>query len=289
MTLRRSVLYVPGSNAKALEKVRALPCDGIIFDLEDAVAPDAKVEARQNVLKALELDHGPRSSSSSEAVGQKELIVRVNALESEWGEEDLKALAKSRAHAVLLPKVNGPGDIRAAEAILPAALPIWAMMETPKAILFAREIAAANIKGMVMGTSDLAKDLHAAHTPDRAPLLFALSTCITAARAYNLAILDGVHLDIEDEAGFAAACRQSVELGFDGRTLIHPKTIEAANTAFTPTAAAVAAAEKIIAAHKQAQAEGKAVVVVDGKLVEFLHVREAERLLALAQSIRERS
>ena len=282
---RRSVLYMPGSNARALEKAKSLPADALIFDLEDAVAPDAKASAREQVCAALRAGgYAPR-----------ETIVRVNALATPWGQADLAAAAGAGADAVLIPKVESADAVRQALTVLndagaPADLPVWCMMETPRAMLRAEQIAAAHprVACLVMGTSDLAKELHAAHTPLRLPMITALGLCLLAARACGLAILDGVHLDLEDDAGFAAACRQAVELGFDGKTLIHPKQIGPANEAFGPSEAEVAWARRIIAAYDAARAAGKGVVVVDGRLVENLHVLEARRLVALAEMIEAR-
>ncbi|MGQ9365784.1 HpcH/HpaI aldolase/citrate lyase family protein [Azospirillum sp. ST 5-10] len=279
---RRSVLYMPGSNARALEKGRSLPADGLILDLEDAVAPDAKAAARATIREAL----------AAGGYGGRELVVRVNALNGPWGYEDLAMAAASGADAVLLPKVESADAVRQAEAVLravgaPERQRLWCMMETPLGMLNAKEIAGASprLGALVMGTSDLAKDLHAAHTRDRLPLLTALGLCLLAARAHGLAILDGVHLDLADDEGFAHACRQGRELGFDGKTLIHPKTIAACNAAFAPDADEVAACRRLIAAHAAALAEGRGVVVVDGKLVEILHVENARRLVALAEAI----
>ncbi len=279
---RRSVLYMPGSNARALEKGRSLPADGLILDLEDAVAPDAKAAARATIAAAL----------AAGGYGGRELIVRVNGLNTPWGHDDLAMAAASGADAVLLPKVDGPELVRQAEAVLrahgsPDRQTLWCMMETPLGILNAREIAGASAKlgGFVLGTSDLAKDLHAAHTRDRLPMITSLGLCLLAARAYGLAILDGVHLDLDDEEGFAASCRQGRELGFDGKTLIHPKTIAACNAAYAPAPEEIAFARRIIQAHAEAAAQGKGVVLVDGKLVENLHVESARRLVALAGAI----
>ncbi|MEQ8398828.1 CoA ester lyase [Thalassobaculum sp.] len=279
---RRSALYMPGSNPRALEKARDLPCDVIIVDLEDAVAPDAKETAREIIAGALLTgDYGGR-----------ELVLRVNGPDTAWGYADLAFAAGQPFDAVLLPKVESADTVRRAEAVLaahgaPESLTLWCMMETPRGVLAATEIAAATprLAGMVMGTSDLAKDLHCLHTPDRLPFMTALGLCLLAARAHDLAILDGVYLDLGDDEGFAASCRQGVELGFDGKTLIHPKTIAAANEAFSPTAEHLAWARKITAAHAEVAAQGKGVLLVDGKLVEALHVAEAERILALADQI----
>ncbi|MGI9509931.1 MAG: HpcH/HpaI aldolase/citrate lyase family protein [Geminicoccaceae bacterium] len=280
---RRSILYMPGSNPRALEKARSLPADGLIFDLEDAVAPDAKEAARGQISDAL----------STDGYGQRETIIRVNGLATPWGHGDLMAAATSGADAVLLPKVESADCVRQALSVLdqaggPPDLPLWAMMETARGMLHAEEIAAASprLAGFVMGTSDLAKGLQAAHTPLRLPMITALGLCLLAGRAHGLTLLDGVHLDLADEAGYEASCRQGLELGFDGKTLIHPKQIEAANRTFAPDQTALAQAEKIIAAHKAAAAEGKGVVVVDGRLVENLHVEDAKRQVQLAAAIR---
>jgi citrate lyase subunit beta/citryl-CoA lyase len=279
--LRRSALYMPGSNARALEKARTLPADALILDLEDAVAPDAKAAARGRVLGAL----------AAGGYGRRELAVRANALSTPWGADDLAALARSGAHAVVLPKVEAGAEVRAAAALLDAAgappdLALWAMVETPRGVLAAAEIAGSHrrLACLVAGTSDLAKDLRARHVPGRAPLLHALSAVVLAARAHGLAALDGVHLDLDDDAGLAAACRQGAELGFDGKTLIHPRQIAAANAAFAPTAEEAAAARRVADAHAAAAARGEAVTVVDGRLVEALHVEDALRTLALADA-----
>jgi citrate lyase subunit beta/citryl-CoA lyase len=281
---RRSVLYVPGANARALAKARTLAADALILDLEDAVAPDAKETARRQVVESL----------GAGGYGKREVLVRVNGLDSDWGHDDVSAVVAAGADAVLLPKVESAEAVRALEAFLvackaPAEVAIWCMIETPLGVLHAEEIAwsSQRLGGFVMGTSDLAKDLHCLHTPDRLPFLTSLSLCLLAARAHGLAILDGVHLDLRDEEGFAAACRQGVELGFDGKTLIHPRTIDVANTVFAPSAEELDWSERIIAAHAEATEQGKGIVVVDGRLVETLHVENARRLLALAAMITE--
>jgi citrate lyase subunit beta/citryl-CoA lyase len=273
---------MPGSNARALEKARSLAADGLIFDLEDAVAPDAKASAREQVGAAIRAG----------GYGAREIVVRVNALATPWGQADLAAAAGAGADAVLIPKVESADLVRQALAVLdaagaPADLPLWCMMETPRAMLRAEAIAAAHprVGCLVMGTSDLAKDLHAAHTLERLPMITALGLCLLAARACGLAILDGVHLDLADAEGFEAACRQGAELGFDGKTLIHPGQIGPANAAFAPDADALARARRIIEAHEQAVRKGKGVVVVDGRLVENLHVIEARRQVELAGAI----
>ena len=279
---RRSVLYMPGSNARALEKGKTLAADGLILDLEDAVAPDAKERARAQVLGALEAG----------GYGKRELVVRVNGLATPWGYDDLVSVAASGAHAVLLPKVGSADMVEQAVAVLeangaPDGLDVWCMMETPIGMLHAEEVAGAHprVACLVMGTSDLAKDLHANHTRERLPMLTSLGLCLLAARAHDVAIVDGVHLDLEDDEGLEFSCRQGLELGFDGKTLIHPKTIAKANEVFAPSAADVAWSKKIIAAHSEATAEGKGVVVVDGRLVENLHVENAHRVVALAGAI----
>ena len=282
---RRSVLYMPGSNARALEKGKTLPADALILDLEDAVAPDAKRDARETIRAALR-DKG--------TYGHRELIVRVNGLDTLWGHADLRAVATAGADAILLPKVESADTVRRACAVLDVAggandLPIMCMMETPRGILHAEEIAdAPRVAALVLGTSDLTKDLQALHTRDRLPMLPALGVCLLAARAARIAIVDGVYLDLDDEAGYAAACRQGRELGFDGKTLIHPKQIDAANDAFGPSKRDVEEARGMIAAFEAAQGRGKGVVVHEGKLVENLHVIEAKRLVAMAEAIQNR-
>ncbi len=283
---RRSVLYMPGSNARALEKARTLAADGLILDLEDAVAPGAKAEARRLVVAAL----------ARGGYGLRETVVRVNGSSTPWGPDDLAAAAGSGADAVLLPKVESAAEVRAAQSALdaagaPGALRLWCMIETPRGVLALREIAAATprLACLVAGTSDLVKDLRARHTPGRAEVLASLSLLVLAARANGLAALDGVHLDLADDAGFDAACRQGRDLGFDGKTLVHPRTIDAANRAFAPTAEEVAAARVVIEAHAAAARAGSGVVVVGGRLVEALHVEEARRTVALADAIAARA
>ncbi|MBK1665350.1 CoA ester lyase [Rhodospirillum rubrum] len=279
---RRSVLYMPGSNTRALEKARTLAADGLILDLEDATAPDAKEDARGHVCAA----------AQARSYGRREVLIRVNGLNTAWGHADLVACATSGCDGVLLPKVESADAVRQAEAILRAAgapddLALWCMMETPRGVLDVAAIAGASprLAGLVMGTSDLAKDLHCAHTRERLPLITGLGLCLLAARANGLAILDGVHLDLQDDEGFALSCAQGRELGFDGKTLIHPKTIGAANAAFAPSAEEVAWSRRIIEAHAEAVREGKGVVLVDGKLVENLHVESARRLVTLDEKI----
>ncbi|MFZ2003891.1 MAG: CoA ester lyase [Stellaceae bacterium] len=279
---RRSLLFVPGANARAIEKARELPADGLIFDLEDAIAPDSKVGAREAVAAAV----------GQGGYGRRELVLRVNGLDTEWGAEDLRAAAAMPLDAVLLPKVETAERVRGTVSALdvagaPANLAIWCMIETPHGVLAAAEIAAAHprVAALVMGTSDLTKDLQVRHMPDRLPLLMSLQLVLLAARAHGLTALDGVHLDLADDEGFAATCAQGRTLGFDGKTLIHPKQIAAANTAFAPSADEIAQAKKIIAAYEAALAAGKGIGVADGRLVENLHFEAAQRTLALAQAI----
>jgi citrate lyase subunit beta / citryl-CoA lyase len=286
MRLRRSVLFMPASNARALDKARTLPADALVLDLEDAVAPDAKPTARRMAVAA----------ASAGGYAPREVVIRVNALDTPWGRDDLGAVAGSGADAILLPKVESAGAVHDALSALdaggaPARLALWCMLETPRGVLGAEAIAAASprVAALVMGTADLTKDLRARHTPDRLPLVTSLGLCVLAARAHGLTALDGVHLDLDDEAGFLAACRQAAAMGFDGKTLIHPKTIAGANDAFSPSADEVARARRIIDAHADAVARGQGVVVVDGRLVENLHVEDARRLVAVATAIAARA
>ena len=273
---------MPGSNPRAVERARSLPADGLILDLEDAVAAEEKESARTIAAAAL----------AEGGYGGRELVIRVNAIDTPWGHADLAAAATMPIDAVLLPKIESPDRVALSVSLLdafgaPEGRAIWCMLETPRGILYAREIAAASprLAALVLGTSDLAKDLHALPTHDRLPLITSLSLAILAARAHGLAVLDGVHLDLSDDEGFAAACRQGRELGFDGKTLIHPKQIDAANTAFAPTPEEIEWSRRIIAAHSEAAAAGKGVVLVEGRLIENLHVENARRLLALADQI----
>ena len=282
---RRSALYMPASRAGALEKAKTLPADVLIFDLEDAVSPDAKETARAQAVAA----------ARSGAYGPREIVIRANGLDTPWGHDDLAAIAGSGADAALLAKVESEATVRQAAALLerhgaPAGMAVWAMMETPLAMLRADAIAGAGhrLAALVMGTSDLARELGAAHTPDRLPFITGLGLCLLAARAHGLAVLDGVHLDLSDEEGFAAACRQGVEFGFDGKTLIHPKQVGPCNAAFSPDPDALAEAERIIAAHAEAEAAGQGVTVVDGRLIETLHVEMARRTMALAEAVAAR-
>jgi citrate lyase subunit beta / citryl-CoA lyase len=281
---RRSLLYMPGSNPRALDKARTLPADGLILDMEDSVAPDAKQLAREQIGAAL----------AEGGYGHRELIVRINALSTEWGAQDIAAIGRfsTPPDAVLIPKIDTASDVVEAisafeRAACPDSVAMWIMAETPLCILNIAEVAAAHprLKGMVMGTSDLSKDTRVRHTPDRRGFITALNLCVYAARAYGLTIIDGVQLDLQNEELLRASCVQGRDLGFDGKSLIHPNQIAAANAAFAPDEAEVAAAHEIIAAFEQATALGKGVVVVNGRLVENLHVVEAQRQLALAAAI----
>ena len=282
---RRSVLFMPGSNPRALEKARVLPADALIFDFEDAVAPEAKETARTAVVAAV----------TAGGYMPRELVLRVNPLDTAWGHGDLATAASLPVDAVLLPKVENAERVRLTLDLLdtlgaPPELSVWCMIETPLGVLAAADIAAASprIGALVLGTSDLANDLHARPGRDRLPLLTALSLVVLAARAYGHAALDGVHLDLADAEGFAAACRQGRELGFDGKTLIHPDQIATANAIFAPAADEVAHAERLIAAYAEASAAGKGAARFEGRLIEALHVNAARRTLALAAAISER-
>jgi citrate lyase subunit beta / citryl-CoA lyase len=285
---RRSVLYMPGSNPRALEKARELPADVLILDLEDAVAPEAKLQARDAVVKAIQ-----------KGFGDREVLVRINGLDTRWWVEDIDAATSAHPDAVLVPKVSSPRQLQdlAARLVDMGTDPhvrVWAMMETPLAMLNVRDIAAAaldsetRLAGFVMGTNDLAKDTRARLVPGRAPMLPWLMNCLAAARAYGLDILDGVYNDIGDAAGFAAECRQARDLGFDGKTLIHPRQIEPCNEAFSPTAEEVEVARKIIAAFDLPENENKGVLQVDGRMIERLHAEMARRTVAIADAIAKR-
>jgi citrate lyase subunit beta/citryl-CoA lyase len=273
------MLYMPGSNARAIEKGRSLAADAIIFDIEDAVAVEAKALAREQIVSAI----------AAGGYDGKELIVRINGLGSAWFEADIAAIAASGADGVLLPKVESAETVRETEERLVAAgappgLAVWCMMETPMGILRSAVIAASSprVAGLIMGTNDLALELRCRQTPDGAAFLTSFGLCILAARAHGIAVIDAVYNDLSDDEGFAASCRTGRTLGFDGKSLIHPKTIDAANRLYGPSAEEIAWARKIADAFEQARAEGKGVIKVDGKMVEELHVREAKRLLAMA-------
>ena len=282
---RRSILYMPGSNARALEKGRDLPADGLIIDLEDAVAPEAKVQARDAVVKALQ-----------KGFGEREVLVRINGLDTRWWVEDINAAAAARPDGVLVPKVSSPRQLQdlAARLVDMGTDPhvrVWAMMETPLAMLNVPDIAAAaldsetRLAGFVMGTNDLAKDTRAHLVSGRAPMVPWLMNCVAAARAYGLDILDGVYNDIGDADGFAAECRQARDFGFDGKTLIHPRQIEPCNAAFSPSAEEVETARKIIAAFDLPENENKGVLQIDGRMVERLHAEMARRTVTIADAI----
>lgn len=272
----RSVLYIPGSKERALEKARELAADAIIFDLEDAVAPDEKGAARLTLARFLsEVDYAPRYR-----------IVRVNGLDTVWGRGDVAAFAAhDGVDAILVPKVNGPADLEAVAA-LAGGKPLWAMMETAAGMLGAAAIAAhARLEGMVMGTNDLAKELGSRSRPDRLPLQAGLGLCLLAARAHGRVIVDGVYNAFRDEDGLRAECAQGRDMGFDGKTLIHPAQVEICNAAFAPSAEEVALAKRQIDAFNAAQAQGQGVAVLDGRIVENLHVVTAQSVLAKARAI----
>lgn len=281
MRARRSVLYLPGANERALEKAKSLPADALILDLEDAVAPDAKEGARERVCAAVD------------SYGSREITIRVNGLDTDWHDADLRATAQAGPAAVVVPKVNSAADVRQVERALelggaPERTTIWAMVETPSAMLRAEEIASASerLTVLVMGTNDLANELHAETVPGRAPLMGALSLCLLAARATGKVILDGVYNDVKDLEGFEAECRQGRQFGFDGKTLIHPGQIEPCNRVFAPSEEEIERARTIIAVFDEAKARGQGVVTVGGRLVENLHVENARRILSLAEAIR---
>ncbi len=271
----RSVLYIPASKERALDKARGLPVDAIIFDLEDAVAADEKENAR-GTLKAA-LDQG--------GYANRVRIVRINGLDTAWGKADAEAVRDMGADAVLLPKVNSAADVDALAAIT-GDLPIWAMMETPRGMLNAAEIAAhPKMAGFVMGTNDLAKELQTRFRPDREPLLTSLGLCLLAAKAEGLVIVDGVYNAFKDAEGLAVECEQGRDMGFDGKTLIHPAQVDVTNTAFAPSEAEIDLARRQIAAFEETEAAGQGVAVVDGKIVENLHVATARETLAKAEAI----
>lgn len=276
---RRSALYMPGSNARALEKARSLPVDVVILDLEDSVAPDAKTQARDTVLRVV----------AEGGFGPREVVVRINALDTPWGADDLAALSQTRADAVLVPKVSSRAAVAATRDGLGdnSSMAIWAMMETPKAILAAAEIAGARAEVpqfavMVMGTNDLAKDTRARLLPGRAAFQPWLATCIAAARSASLDIIDGVFNDLDDAAGFEAECQQGRDMGFDGKTLIHPRQIAPCNQVFSPSPDELAWAERIAHLFEQPENQGLGVVRVDGRMVERLHAEMAQRMLVMA-------
>ena len=279
---RRSVLYMPSSNERALEKAKSIPCDALILDLEDAVAPDAKPAAREAACAA----------AASGEYGAREVTIRVNGAETEWHHDDLRAACAAGPAAIVVPKVcSADAVMHLVNAMAgyeaPEHTKLWAMVETPHAMLHAEEIASASerLTVLVMGTNDLAKELYASHVPGRHPLLTGLSLCLLAARATGKAILDGVYNDVKDADGFLAECQQGREMGFDGKTLIHPGQVEGANTAFAPSAEAVEEAEGILRAWEDGS--GRGVVTYNGKMIENLHVESAQRTLTMHEAIQQ--
>jgi len=279
---RRSVLYMPGSNARAMEKAQSIPADALILDLEDAVAPDMKDVARQQVVDAV----------NGRGFGKREVIVRINGLSTAWGEADLAAAVAAKPDAILAPKVSTLEDLRALEAGFAkhnadASIALWAMIETPLAILNIAALAGAGgrLACFVMGTNDLIKELRGQHTPDRGNLFAALGLSVAAARAHGLAAIDGVFNDIQDSDGFARHCHQAKSFGFDGKTVIHPTQVEACNRIFAPSAEEVIAARQVIAAFDLPENKGKGAIKLDGRMVELLHAEIARRTVALADAI----
>jgi citrate lyase subunit beta/citryl-CoA lyase len=283
---RRSLLYMPGSNARALEKAKTLPADALILDLEDSVAPDAKDTARQQVVDAVKTG----------GFGRREVFIRINGIDTPWHADDLTAAAHAAPDAILVPKISNPEALamvgrRLLDMHSVHKIRIWAMIETPLAIFNILAIAAeakdseSRLSGFVMGTNDLAKDTRARLVPGRTPMLPWLTTCVAAARIYGIDILDGVYNDIGNADGFVAECRQGVDLGFDGKTLIHPNQIEACNNAFSPSAEDVAQARQMIAAFDRPENKAKGVVLIEGRMVERLHADMARRTVAIAEVI----
>lgn len=279
---RRSALYMPGANERALEKGKSLPADVLIMDLEDGVAPEAKAEARARIVAML----------AGGGYGKREIGVRVNGVGAEWHEADIDAIAASAADIIVIPKVESPETVqsvaqRMSKAGAADTMQIWCMIETARGVLSVDAIASshARVGALLIGSADLTKDLRARHTPDRMPLLTSIQMVVLAARANGLTALDSPFFDLSDDDGFLASCRQGRDLGFDGKTLLHPKTIAGANEAFGPSSEEIEWAHRISAAHEEALAEGKGVTLVDGQLVEGLHVAEAQRLVALADTI----
>jgi citrate lyase subunit beta / citryl-CoA lyase len=277
---RRSVLYMPGSNARALEKAATLPADALILDLEDAVAPEAKELARTQVCAAVK----------DRRFGKREVIIRINGLDTPWGHDDMAEASKAAPHAILVPKVNDAADVAHAHqhaADASASCALWLMMETPRAIFNALEIAGAGgrLACLVMGTNDLVKELRAQHTPGREALLASLNLSVMAARAHGLAVIDGVFNDIADSAGFEAMCRQGRAMGFDGKTLIHPSQVEICNKVFAPDPDELARARAILAAFEKPENKGKGAISLDGRMVELLHAEIAKQTVELADAI----
>lgn len=281
MRPRRSVLYMPAANERALDKAKSIPADALIFDLEDAVSPDAKPDARRNAVAA----------ARSGEYGNKEITIRCNGLETQWGADDLTAAAMAGVSAVVIPKINSVREVEAVSSALatagaPGSMKIWAMIETPTAIFDVRAIAAhPRVQTLVMGTNDLAKELRATQIRGRAPLMHHLATALLAAREAGKIILDGVFNDIKDADAFRDECLQGAQMGFDGKTLIHPSQVEIANDVWAPTADEVDYAQRVIAAFEEATAEGRGVITVDDRMIENLHVDNARRVLAVQQAI----
>jgi citrate lyase subunit beta/citryl-CoA lyase len=281
---RRSCLYMPGANTKALEKAKALPADVLLLDLEDSVAPEAKQEARTQVVAAV----------AAGGYGTREVIVRINAMTTPWGRDDIAAIGAAKPDGLLAPKVESGKEVRALDDAMThagfgAEASLWVMIETPRAILHLADIAAAaqvtRLAAFVMGTNDLAKEMRARPGADRAPFFAALALAVTAARAAGLSAIDGVYNDIANAEGFAAECRQGLAFGFDGKTLIHPSQIEPCNAVFAPSEEEVARARAVIAAFALPENAGKGVIKVDGKMTELLHLEDARRVVAVAEAI----
>ena len=281
MTPRRSVLYMPGANERAMEKARGIDCDGVIFDLEDAVAPEVKPRARERIAAAI----------SAGGYGYRELVVRANGLDTPWGAEDIARMAALPIAALLFPKVETVAQVADIVARVDAAggaeLAVWIMIETPRGVQNVEALAASSdrVTVLAMGTSDLVKELRGRHRADRAGVTYALQRCVIAARAAGKEILDGVHLDFRDAESFRAACEQGRDLGFDGKTLIHPTQVPVANAVFGPSPEEIDFARRAREAWEAARAAGKGVAEVDGRLVENMHVAEAERTLAFADAL----
>lgn len=280
----RSALYMPGANQRAMDKARTLPCDAVVFDLEDAVAPDMKETARAQVLAQLEVG----------GYGARQLVVRANSIDSPWGEVDLKALGAAAVNTVCLPKIDSAEQLQRCVSLLresgaPDSLKVWAMIETPRGVANVEEICGAgdDLQALLMGTTDLSHQLRTPHRADRLGLLYALSKCVNAARMHNKVILDSVFLNIKDSDAFRVDCEHGHALGFDGKTLIHPSQIDISNEVYGLDDEQVEHARRIIDAWEAAEAAGKGVAVLDGKLVETMHADDARRILALNESLQQ--
>jgi citrate lyase subunit beta/citryl-CoA lyase len=281
---RRSAMYMPGANERALEKGKTVPADVLIMDVEDGVAIEAKEDARARIVSMLK----------GGGYGDREIGIRINGIGTDWHEADIAVFAQSGADTIVVPKVETPDTVTAVASLMekagaPDAMQIWCMIETARGVLSADAIASAHprVGALLVGSADLTKDLRARHTPDRLPLLTSIQMVVLAGRANGLTILDSPFFDLSDDEGFLESCRQGRDLGFDGKTLLHPKTIAGANAAFGPSEEEIAWAHRITEAHAEALAEGKGVTLVDGQLVEGLHVEEAQRLVSLAETIAE--